>query len=206
MILKKIIIDGKEVFTPISFDEALNYDDKDNLVFTDEDEKDDFFDTLDDIEEESDEEHIDNESSDFNIGKLFSGLVNLGKKFKDKANSKESKFIKMLPFMDEETIYEIACEILNGSQVYEEISLETLFPFLSEDDLQKLFFKFVEATDDKMKKYVVKIAPFVSSETLTMFVDGYIDGKYQDVKVDLLYPFMKSKDIKRIFKYVMNKK
>ena len=39
MILKKAIIDGKEVFIPISLEEAYKVEKKEDLVFTDEDEK-----------------------------------------------------------------------------------------------------------------------------------------------------------------------
>ena len=42
MILKKTIIDGKEIYEPINYEEALEYQNKDELVFTSDDEKEEF--------------------------------------------------------------------------------------------------------------------------------------------------------------------
>ena len=37
-------------------------------------------------------------------------------------------------------------------------------------------------------------------------VDEYISGNYQDLQIDTLYPFMSSKDVKRLFTYIISKK
>ena len=42
MILKKTIINGKDVYEPISYEDALVYNNKDELLFTSDDEKDEF--------------------------------------------------------------------------------------------------------------------------------------------------------------------
>ena len=42
MILKKTIIDGKEIYEPINYEEALEYQNKDELIFTSDDEKEEF--------------------------------------------------------------------------------------------------------------------------------------------------------------------
>lgn len=39
MILKKTIINGKDVYEPISYEDALVYNNKDELLFTSDDEK-----------------------------------------------------------------------------------------------------------------------------------------------------------------------
>lgn len=69
MILKKKLQDGKTIYEPISFEEAVEQRaEKSDFVFTDEDEKDKFEDVLeelDDLEEEiEDEKDEENESSD----------------------------------------------------------------------------------------------------------------------------------------------
>ena len=51
MILKKVIIDGKVVYEPISFEEALAYPNKDELIFSSDDEKDEFEEKLEELEE-----------------------------------------------------------------------------------------------------------------------------------------------------------
>ena len=54
MILKKTIINGKDVYEPISYEDALVYNNKDELLFTSDDGKDEFEDKvelIDDINE-----------------------------------------------------------------------------------------------------------------------------------------------------------
>ena len=46
MILKKTIINGKDVYEPISYEDALVYNNKDELLFTSDDEKDDYVRTI----------------------------------------------------------------------------------------------------------------------------------------------------------------
>jgi hypothetical protein len=38
---------------------------------------------------------------------------------------------------------------------------------------------------------------------LTKIVDNYIDGKYPDLVIDDLYPFLCDADIKRIFYHIL---
>lgn len=62
MILKKRLQDGKTIYEPISFEEAVEQRaEKSDFVFTDEDEKDKFEDALeelDDLEEEIEDEKM----------------------------------------------------------------------------------------------------------------------------------------------------
>ncbi len=51
MILKKVMLNGKAVYEPISYEEALAYRDKHELVFTGDDEKEDFEAELEEREE-----------------------------------------------------------------------------------------------------------------------------------------------------------
>ena len=110
----------------------------------------------------------------------------------------------MLPFMDKEDLHELVNDILNGSEEYKDIPLKAIFPFLSKEDCDSLFLKSIEDPDSNIN--ICSLAPFVSEEALSSFVDKYIEGEYQDVNIDILYPFLKSSDIKKLFKYVVNKK
>ena len=81
MILKKVIENDKEIYVPISFEEAVKIHDKTQLVFSSEDEEDEFEEYLDELEEaeEEEEEDDDDENEDdddddkfFDINNLFS--------------------------------------------------------------------------------------------------------------------------------------
>ena len=112
MILKKVIINGKEVFEPISFEDALKYNDHNNLIFTDEDEEEDFYDKLSELEELKEEivdeslnekvEQDEETQAEFKKGFGFN-FENFGEMFgsffqKSNKKSKSSNLIAALPF------------------------------------------------------------------------------------------------------------
>ena len=75
-------------------------------------------------------------------------------------------------------------------------------PFLSTEDCDALFKKAL----DENWAIVVNIVPFVSSTALSIFVDEYINGNYQNIDIESLYPFIDSKDIKKLFQHFMKTK
>lgn len=217
MILKKVIINGKEVFEPISFEDAIKYENHNDLIFTDEDEEEDFYDRVSELEELN-EEKVDEElEQEYNetkeeFKKSFSfNFENFGEMFgsifgKSNKNSKSSKLISALPFLSEDDIHKIVEEILQNSEEYQDINLVAVMPFLSKSDRDALFMKFIVETNNANHKYIYGIAPFVSSECMTKFVDGFIEGKYQDININALYPFMNNSDVKRVFDYIVSKR
>ena len=120
--------------------------------------------------------------------------------------SKSSNIIAALPFLSEEDIHKIVEEILQNSEEYKDLNLVAVMPFLSKSDRDALFMKFVVENKNENHKYIYGIAPFVSSECMSKFVDGFIEGKYQDVNINGLYPFMNNSDVKRVFDYIISKK
>lgn len=233
MILKKVIIDGKEVFQPIEFKEALKYKIKKDLIFTDEDEKEDFFDRLEEIEEEAEEEaerleqeaeeeaeileeaEEETEDSDENSNEETDYSTNfdfkdLGDKFRDffknkGKTAKTTKLLVTLPFMSQEDVHEVVVSILNNEEGYKDINLVTVMPFLSNDDCDSLFMKLINDNESCYTNSEIPMGPFISKECFTNLVDEYIKGNYQHVNMDGLYPFMDSKDVKKVFKYILNK-
>ena len=213
MILKKVILNNKVVFEEISFEDALKYENKRELVFTDEDEKDDFEDALEELEEameeieELEEEIKEKKNKYINLNfneKDFS--ESFAKMFSIKQGSKSNKLLGALPFMDKEDTYELVEEIISKPEEYKDINLVTIFPFLTTEDCDKLFDKFILDDNNSSKQSLTALAPFVSKECLSRVVDEYLKGNYQDIHIDHLYPFMDSKDVKRIFKYILSKK
>lgn len=213
MILKKVVVNDKVVFEEISFEDALQYEHKDELVFTDEDEKDDFEDALEELEEELEEiEELEEEvkkrkskTFNFNInGKGFN--FDFGNVFSIKEGTKSNKLLGALPFMDKEDTYEMVEEILNNPSEYQDINLVSIFPFLEKEDCDKLFNKLILEDNNVSNQCITSLAPFISQECLSSLVNEYIKGNYQEVQIDHLYPFMNSKDVKRVFKYILSKR
>ena len=221
MILKKLLENDKEVFVPISLDEAITLD-VSMLVFTDEDSYDEYEERIDELEEEEEDEDEDVESFTYNSNEKFTNqkltkeevndlvrntfgaakevMSSVGGMFKDTTRTpKSKKLISMLPFMDDEDIHEIVIGILENNEEYKDLDLVSIMPFLSNEDCDALFKK---ALDENWTN-IVNIVPFVSSKALSLFVDEFIDGKYQNVDIESLYPFIDSKDIKKLFKHFM---
>lgn len=270
MIMKKIVVDGKEVYVPINREEAKEEMKKGNqLIFTDEDEKDELEDEIEDElddeenedeedenEDDTNEEKVDQEDNNQSFKDSYHNFQNefnskFNKKFKDKFNktnriyvdgekiaqsaghlvndinkivtnatkgftnlyskkddsgnpkSKTSKLLRVLPFMEDEDIHELIQDLLNGNDSLKDVNLMAILPFLSDDDCDQLFLKALE--DGNFNFRPESIAPFVSEECLTKVVDLYLEGKYEKLNIDGLYPFLSSKDIKRVFKYIMSK-
>lgn len=125
------------------------------------------------------------------LKKLFSS-------FKDKGLY--NNITGALPFMDDEDIHELVLDIINNEEKYKNINLCSIMPFLKNEDCDLLFFSFIK--DARLKtEELASIAPFVSNECLSKVVDEYINGNYSYLKMDVLYPFMNSKDVKKLFNY-----
>ncbi len=292
MILRKVIIDGKDKYEPINYKEALEYPNKDELVFTSDDEKEDFEesleaqeakvelevraeelysridemmcwfdniedhnklslkdrleeikneldgyqdlsndeledkldmvdDELDEIEDEFNDSHFythgqfqddsnvkiavngKNVKLDKDFGDVFGKAF--GSMFDKKKKSKVDELIAALPFMDKEDTHELVNAILNGSEQYKCLNLVQIMPFLSVSDCDALFMKFI-MDDSKYTSSLVAVAPFASADCLSKVVDEYINGNYQNIEMSTLYPFLNSKDVKKVFDYILSKK
>lgn len=247
MILKKTIQNEKTVYAPITFEEAIkDRDEKDDFIFTDDDEKKNFDDILAQIEnaesqamneseendqsasvDDNDEDDDDNDDDDdtvlswdtvksalkqagqfakkgihvvdASLGNLFSG-------FSGEKSKKANKLMQILPFLDDEDVHEIVEDILSDPTKYDGLNLSCVMPFLDEKDCDALFLKIALDADKKYEHSLVSLAPFVSEECLSKLVDKFVSGELQDVDMDGLYPFLSSKDVKRLFKYIVSKK
>ncbi len=132
------------------------------------------------------------------IGDAFKKVFN--KDDSSNPNSKTNKLLKILPFLDKEEKKEIVKEILSDSEYFEGIKLVVIMPFLDEEDCDKIFMHQVRKDDKNLQS----LLPFVSEGLLEELVDKYINGEI-DMNMDMLYPFLKVEDIKKIFFYELKR-
>ena len=99
MILRKVIKDGKEVYEKIDFNEAVKIN-KSELIFTSEDEEDEFDDKIDDLDDELEdiEDELDDldESEKEDIEKNKNVLIDKKEKVVDllsKLKKKKTQFL-----------------------------------------------------------------------------------------------------------------
>ena len=206
MILRRSNNNGTDVYEEISLEEAIKLNKKE-IIFTDEEDK------------EAYEEVLKTQKKDRKdpLDQFVEGMENFGEKinkvvndaFKGFSNSryneKTRKIKKILPFLDEEDLKEIVEAILAKDDKYEFLPLDILFPYLNEEDCDRLFLMALDDVDMKNKIDIQKLVPFVSEECMDKFVDLYVQGKYKNVNIDELYPFMNNKSIKKIFSYYLCK-
>lgn len=227
MIMKKILINGEEAYLPIGPKDATEIAlQGGELLFTDEGEQEAFHQALSnrkgDLNEEitqdindmfdegftgSPEEMADKISA--RIEDKFSGFhsdfgFQRKEKQERKTDSKVSKLLKVLPFLDEADCHELIQGILDGKESLKDIPLSAVLPFLDEADCDALFLKAVEEGNYHFS--LSDVAPFVSEACLSKIVDLYLEGKFSEEEMDSLYPFLSGGDIKRVFHYVLNKK
>ena len=128
----------------------------------------------------------------------------------EKANQKKKadKLAKMLPFMDEAEIHEIAEKVIAGDEEFKDVDIASLMPFMSKEDCGVLFEKSLAANDENPGcdgKLYLKCVPYVGEETLSKLVDRYVEGGFENIRMDNIYPYLSSADVKRIFYYELKK-
>lgn len=206
MILRRSNNNGTDVYEEISLEEAIKLNKKE-IIFTDEEDK------------EAYEEVLKAQKKDRKdpLDQFVEGMENFGEKinkvvndaFKgfssSRYNEKTRRIKKILPFLGEEDLKEIVEAILAKDEKYEFLPLDILFPYLNEEDCDRLFLMALDDEDMKNKIDIQKLVPFVSEECMDKFVDLYVQGKYKNVNIDELYPYMNNKSIKKIFSYYLCK-
>ena len=201
MILKKVTINEKTVYEPISMEEAIRLENKKDLVFTDEDEQDEFEDLL-----ESLEEGVDRNTEDRRFAKLGKVRLRLSHKREKAFGMKDGNIISMLPYMDEKDVHEIVEEIITNPEEYKDVPLTAMLPFLEEEDCDALFKRLVIEGEHYDGVDLSPFGPFVSEKCLEKLVDAYIEGKKPNIDFGGLYAFMESKDIKRLFDFYVKRR
>ncbi|MGD9605703.1 MAG: hypothetical protein AB7V00_06120 [Bacilli bacterium] len=190
MILKKMIVDNQEIHVQISKDEAIKcHLNQEPLIFTDEQEKQDFYSNL--SNKQSQEESKPNEQKHSYENRNY----------EEKPKKKTMKLMQILPFLDDDNIHDLFQKIMKDDESVKDLNLPMILPFLDEEDASDLFEKAFYSGNSKYDPML--IAPFVSEEKLGLIVDQYIEGKISSEKIDQLYPFLSREDLNRLFKHII---
>ncbi|MCM1533163.1 MAG: hypothetical protein NC099_00750 [Corallococcus sp.] len=123
-------------------------------------------------------------------------LLSLALKRNFKCDVKE-----FLPYLDEEKVDEICEKIAADPEYAKDLTLDDVLPYASEEGIDKLF-----TTYARQGKFEPKALPYVSEECLHRFVTEYCANPDFDVDIDVLYPYLESKDISLLFKTYLKKR
>lgn len=124
-----------------------------------------------------------------NWGKLIEPLKG---ESSDKSRESDRNLKKMLPFLDDEQLEELARKIQDNNGEYKGLRLEALLPFLDDDYVDQLFLSRLEKGED-----ACSFAPFVSDEVFDEMVKGCIAGRIS-VNLTKYLPFMDDDTIELI--------
>ena len=116
-------------------------------------------------------------------------------------SSKEARLIRLLPYMSKSETHEVALMILKDDELVTKIDLSCVLPFLTKEDCGEIFMRAVELGRDNMD--IGMIVQYIDKSLLSKVVDGYLEGRYERLNIDTLYPFLSDKDIKRIFLHIV---
>ena len=119
----------------------------------------------------------------------------------DDPNSTEAKLLRLLPYMSEEDAHEFCKKLIASDEMMKKVNVADIMPFVSKEDCDALFLKCIIITDGKSD--IAKAVPYVSKTCLAVVVDDYINGKYPDLDMDSLYPFLSDEEIKKIFYHII---
>lgn len=119
----------------------------------------------------------------------------------DDPNSTEAKLLRLLPYMSEEDAHEFCKKLVASDEMMKKVNVADIMPFVSKEDCDALFLKCIILTDGKSD--IAKAVPYVSKTCLSVVVDDYINGKYPDLDMDSLYPFLSDEEIKKIFYHII---
>jgi hypothetical protein len=145
--------------------------------------------------------------------KISVGAKDLGNKIKsgterlfnkDKTTdpeSTEAKLLKLLPYMSKKEAHKVAEMLLTNDEMLRTINISAVMPFLSADDCDAIFTRCIELGNTEYD--LATAIPYVRSSCLSDIVDDYIDGKYPDLVIDDLYPFLSDSDIKHLFYHII---
>lgn len=101
------------------------------------------------------------------------------------------KLIRLLPFMDNEEVKDLALQIINED--IQGVKLVVTFPFLSRTDLEEIVDILIEKNENKR---ILTSLPFISKEKVEYIHKLVQDGKLQGFKEDYLLPFLGKSAIK----------
>lgn len=144
--------------------------------------------------------------------KIAAGAKDLGDKIKngtervftkDKSrdpNSTEAKLLRLLPYMSKEEAHKVAEKLLANDETLKKLDVPTVMPFLTVDDCDAIFVKAIELGRELD---LAACVPYVSTSCITGVIDAYIEGKYPELDVDSLYPFLADEEIKKLFYHII---
>ena len=126
------------------------------------------------------------------INEAFAGIRNV---FVDLSGNRNG-IASMLPFLGSEEIKELAQMIIDGHEDTKNLKLSSVFPFLEERDCDKIF---LARMKEIPTKELTALFPFVSKEALSVMVDEYLEGNFEGLNMNSVYPFLDQESIKKIF-------
>lgn len=108
---------------------------------------------------------------------------------------------KILPFLEEEDVALIMDKFSGGATEFKGLCLDDLFPFAPEESIDKLFIEKVMAGDMDEK-----MLSFVSDDCWHEIVVKYCEDENSNLNIDAFYPFLDDEDLNLLFKTYLKRR
>lgn len=119
-------------------------------------------------------------------------------------SSRSARLLALLPFMEEGDLHDLVTELIADPEALAGVKLTAILPFLSSEDCDALFLACMQRENGC--EDMETVAPFVSPSCLSRVVDGYLEGRYPELNIDAIYPFLAPEDIRRLFYSILHEK
>ena len=104
--------------------------------------------------------------------------------------------LKLLPFLDEASIKELAQSIIKGEIKTETLNVAAILPFLEDDDVELIL---MHAIEHHLEINPMAVIPFASEATLDRLVEKIQADELKGVDLESIAPFLNEKQIRAMF-------
>lgn len=108
---------------------------------------------------------------------------------------------ELLPYMDEEDVDKICKQLADNPELDLGLTVDDLYPYASEEGIDSIFLR-----NAQQGIFEESALPYVSEECLHDFVVSYCDNPNFEIDIDVLYPYLSSKDITLILRSYLKKR
>ena len=105
----------------------------------------------------------------------------------------------LLPHMDEEGRHKVYLWLMESPEHLGGSSLSAMLSYFSAEERDALYLRFVPHLSEEESLACAKLT---SEECLHNLVNGYLEGKYHDIHIRSLYPYLSKEDIERLFDHL----
>ena len=202
MILKKDLIDGKKVYVEIDEEEARElYKKGEKLFFGDDDEKDEFYDRMEELDEEEEEleEEYEDEDEDEDEDYSSSDSDDLKTRFQEIGRKAQKISVELGKRVSEIAEKVINPDVFNFNNYNEKTrKLVAILPYMDDEDIHDLIQDMLQKKDAFKDIDIRAIFPFLTEDDCDAIFMSALDGGNYELRLKDIAPFVSSECLTKV--------